>query len=102
MLKKFDLLTVLFVVFLCLFLCLWIAKLLYCERTETGWLTLENRTLDACYLEKKGNSYLVKLKPCGITKGKLEIICPPEKGIDRVVIYNAHGEFKADKVIYEF
>jgi len=98
MLKKFDLLTILFLVFLFL----WIAKLLYCERTETGWLTLENRTLNACYLEKKGNSYLVELKPCGIKKGKLEIICPPGKRIDRVVIYGAHGEFKTDEVIYEF
>jgi len=98
MLKRFDLLAILFVVLLFF----WTAKLLYCERTETGWLTLENRTLDACYFEKKGNSYLVKLKPCGITEGRLEIICPPGKGIDRVVIYNAHGEFKTDKVIYEF
>ena len=97
-LRRFNLLTFLIVAFLLL----WVVKVFYCERTETGWLTLENRTLDACYLEEKGNSYLVRLKPCGIMEGRLEIICPQGKEIDRVIIYGVHGEFKTEKVIYEF
>ena len=27
---------------------------------------------------------------------------PPGKGIDKVVLYGAHGVFRTDKVIYEF
>jgi len=98
-LKKIDPLTVLFIVLVLV----WLFKALYCARVETGWLTFEDGTrLEGCYYRKEGNSYLVQLKPCGILEGEIEIICPPGRGIDRVIIYEAHGEFKTDKVIYKF
>ena len=89
-------LTILLVAFLLFYL----MKALFCLRTEEGWLTLENETLpEGCYYEKKGNSYRVKVKTCDILDGRIYLSCPDG---NELIFYKAHGEFRTEKVIYEF
>ncbi|WP_457569162.1 hypothetical protein [Desulfurobacterium sp.] len=75
-------------------------KAITCLKTEEGWLTLENQNIPkGCYIEKKGNSYKVKLKPCGILDGKIDVLCPDGR---EVIFYKAHGEFVTKDIIYKF